>query len=297
MKFSFIFLVLGLHLWLVGCGDKPRPEKKLTLTPTRPKPILVVKNILQPDEWKKPEASINLPTERLEAELKHSLQDIHALKWDERPDQSCFFKGLTWKGDDTELRAEGETHADTCVVKTPDGKELIYHNNKVEVSVAIRCMEGGLTAKIKPNTSVVDFDPHAPFCVSGEGEIFYQSRMTGEIAYPLGDDTMTITYRATSARMSRGEGSCHAVRDQEGVQIQDNCMDVNLLKTHYADKTNWMYRSFTYRSVGSNLPSGKLNRGHFETELNDWVGTVALTDTGVDYELKKGEEMQKGHME
>lgn len=297
MRSRFIFLILGVHIWLVGCGDKDRDEKKLTLVPMQPAPPFNAKTILQPEEWRKPEISIALPTERLETELRYSLQNIHALKSVEKPDNSCFFKNLNWKGTDVEMRAEGEVHADSCVVKTAEGKTLTYRNNKVELSVSVYCEKGGLLSHVKPNGPVLNFDPNTPFCVSGETAIFYQSRLTGEIEYPLADESITISYKATSARMMRDGQPCRSVRENGIVRVKDDCMDINLLKSEYADKTNWMFRSFTYKDVSGdgNLP--RLNKGRFETALNDWLGTVQLTDTGATYELKKGEEVQKGYFE
>lgn len=297
MKLVPIFLSLGMPLWLVGCGEKTGSEKKLTLTPTTSTPTYVVKSILQPEEWTKPESTLNLPTERLEVELKHSLQNILALRPREQVDQSCFFNGIFWRGSDAEVHAVGKSRVDSCAVTTADGKELIYRNNQVELSLAIRCVEGGLAKKITPGTPILKFDRNDPLCDKGVTEVFYQSRMSGEIAYPLGSDTLTVTYKATSVRMNRDGGSCRANRENAVLNIEDNCMDVNRLETHYADKTNWMYSSFIYKSVGRQDSVGKLNRGYFEAELNDWVGIVTLTDLGADYELRMGDEIQKGHIE
>ncbi len=297
MKLSFIFWGLGVHLWLVGCGEKPRDEKKMTLNVPPTVPTLSINAILQPDEWSKPETSINLPTERLETELKYSLQNIHALKSIEKPDYDCFFKGLIWKGTDVEMRAEGESRPESCVVKTAEGKTLTYRNNKVELSVFVRCEKGGLRNTILPNSPVLKFDPGKPFCSSGSAAVFYQSRLTGEIEYPLASESITIAYKATSARMMRDGSPCLSLRENGHVRVNNDCMDINLLKSEYAGKTNWMFRSFTYKDISGDVTSSRLNAGRFETELNNWVGRVTLTEMGADYELKKGEDVQKGHLE
>lgn len=293
IRISASLVAMGV-LWS-GCranDDKPRDA----LVPPRDTPLVgfsvpQAAPILSTQDLAKPEGMSALSADEAEAHIARLMKRIRGEENAQvAAEAACFFKGITWQGDDHAMRAEGTADSEGCVTKNENGQDIVYHGTKAAVSIVLACEDGGLTQFIQPGSQLTDMNAATPSCKGKRGAVFYQSKITGDVDMPLEEGVRKVAFTWIGARGQDERTPCLSNRTDGRVTIDDGCQDVASFKATYDDQSSGYYHRFQFHRVAGDAASAMFDTGHLAAQVNDWDGEVSFTTEGTYSHLKRGDE-------